>query len=279
VIKTAAYANRPRLVLENFEDYRWEPVQAPAQAKIVSIHAAEAHHRLAQHEEELAVLRRLWEEQPAFFGTTWVRVNEARALAALGRIDECRSVVAEAMTEPSYEPHRYGTLLVDVAGELRAHGHLDASRSMATRALDWFDRTELPAGVQTTVLEARITALTLLGRDREATGLARELLAAEPDRWQSQARVGVAAARNGDRVVALEMSGRLAELDEALTFGIPSYERAAIAAQLGDRTEAIRLLQHAVSRGFRRWGDLHIDSAFDSIRDDSEFQEIVRPKG
>ena len=153
---------------------------------------------LGQYEEELAVLRRLWEEQPAFFGTTWFRGNEARALAALGRIEECRSVVAEAMTEPTYGPDRYGGLMVGVAAELRMHGHGEESRAMAERALEWFERTELPPETEISALESSIEVLDLLGRHREAYELTRVLLAAKPDRWQSQARIGVAAARTGD---------------------------------------------------------------------------------
>ena len=87
------------------------------------------------------------------------------------------------------------------------------------------------------------------------------------------------AARVGDRKDALEMSRRLAEVDEPFTMGQPSYLRASIAAQLGERDEAIRLLQQAVSRGFSRWGSFHVDTAFEPLRDDPEFQEIIRPKG
>ena len=279
VVKTALWANRPRLALEAFRLYRWDPVHSSMQLKVVSSNAAWGHHRLGQYEEELALLRRLWEEQPAFFGTTWFRASEARALVALGRLDECRSVIAEAMTEPTYEPERYGELMVRAAAELRVHGHGDASRAMAERALEWFERTELPPQSEISALELSIEALDLLGRHREAYELTRVLLAAKPDRWQSQAMVGVTAARADDEAVAREISDRLAALDEPFTFGMPHHYRAAIAAQLGNRSEAIRLLRASVSKGFPRWDFLHVGTAFDPLRDDPEFQEIMRPKG
>ena len=169
--------------------------------------------------------------------------------------------------------------MVGVAAELRAHGYRDESRSMAGRALDWFNRTELSPEYMQSGRELSIAALCLLGRDLEAYELARKLLESEPDSWSNEATVGIAAAVIGDRATALKMSSRLAEVEEPFTMGRPSYHRAAIAAQLGDRAEAIRLLQRATTRGFNDWNYLHIDIAFDPIRDDPEFQEILRPKG
>ncbi len=279
VIKTASYANRRRLALETFEHYQWEPVQTPNQVKIMSFHAADAHHLLGQYEEELAVLRQLWALQPRFFGTTWFREPEARALVALGRIDEMDEVIAEAMTEPSYGPERYGAMMIGVAAELRAHGHREESRVMAERAINWFDRAELSPELSASVIERMITALTLLNRNTEAHGMAEQLFASDPERWRSWALFGIEAARRGDRDVALEMSQRLADVTEPFTMGRPSYFRASIAAQLGDRTEAIRLLQQAMTRGFKEWGHLHVDINFDPVRSDPEFQEILRPKG
>ena len=150
---------------------------------------------------------------------------------------------------------------------------------MAERAIAWFERTELPSDLTTKVRLSSITALALLDRNSEAYEIAEKLLASDPDNWQFQGVLGVEAARIGDRKVALEMSRRLAEVDEPFTMGQPSYLRASIAAQLCERDEAIRLLQQAVSRGFCRWGSFHVDTAFDPLRDDPEFQEIIRPKG
>ncbi|RLE25157.1 MAG: hypothetical protein DRJ61_19425, partial [Acidobacteria bacterium] len=82
-----------------------------------------------------------------------------------------------------------------------------------------------------------------------------------------------------DRAVAEEMSRKLAAVDEPFTMGWPSYHRATIAAQLGQSAEAIRLLQQAISRGFHNFGSLHVDLNLDPLRDDPEFQEILRPKG
>lgn len=75
------------------------------------------------------------------------------------------------------------------------------------------------------------------------------------------------------------MSHELAAIDEPFAMGGPSYARAAIAARLGDRSSAIRLLQQAVAAGFNDWERLHVDIDFDSLRGDPEFCELLRPKG
>ncbi len=105
------------------------------------------------------------------------------------------------------------------------------------------------------------------------------MLEEHSDSWPLQAQAGVTAARIGDRTTADKMSKQLASVDAPFTMGGPSFARAAIAAQLGERDEAIRLLQQAITLGFHDHDRLHVDISFDPIRNDPEFQEIMRPKG
>ncbi len=62
---------------------------------------------------------------------------------------------------------------------------------------------------------------------------------------------------------------------------VATLERARIAALLGDREEAMTLLQQAIDKaanyGFGVW--LHRDMDFESLRDYPPFQEFTRPKG
>lgn len=279
VIRTALFANRPQVALDTFHHFRGDPMLPSNAFKIAYFDAADAHHRLGQHDQELLVLRKLWDEHSRFFGTTWFRTPEACALAALGRIDECRRVVAEALTEPAYWPTRHGEMMVGVAQEFRAHGHDAASLQMAQRALDWFYSTEFEAVWIGKVQASSVCALSLLGHHEEAFRLATGMLADEPDSWPLQAEVGIEAAWIGDRSTADEMSQRLAAVDAPFTMGGPSYHRAAIAAQLGEPDEAIRLLQQAITRGFKDYRQLHVDIDLDPLRDNPEFKEILRPKG
>ena len=100
-----------------------------------------------------------------------------------------------------------------------------------------------------------------------------------PDWWGVRAVLGVSAARTGDRTRALAASRQLAAVDKPFLFGGPSIGRASIAAQLGERDEALRLLRQAVNEGFWDWRGLHQNADFDPLRNEPEFQEILRPKG
>jgi len=279
VIFTAGNANRPQIAIQTFSELVWDPIFPSNGQKISHFLAAGAHHSLGQHDTELAVIRQLWDEDQRFFGTIWYRDVEAQALAALGRIEDCQAVIATALTEPAYWPSRHGEMMVNVAGELRAHGHVAESRELALRSLDWFESTELPADSYRHVQGYMISAHDLLGEHDQAYRLAVELLESQPDSWSYQANVGVAAARIGDRQTAEGMSQDLAAVEAPFTMGGPSFARAAIAAQLGEHDQAIRLLQQAITRGFSGYRQIHVDPSFDPIRDDPEFREVVRPKG
>jgi len=279
VILAAMNANRPQVVLQTFEGFCWDPVFPSNAQKIAHFLAADAHHSLGQHDQELVVLRTLWDEHQRFFGTIWFRDMEAQALAALGRIGECREVIATALTEPAYWPSRHGEMMVHVAAELRAHGHETESLLMAQRALDWFNSTEFDLRHLRQVQEYSISGLALLGRHDDAHRLATALLVDQPESWERQARVGIEAAWIGDSSTAKKASRQLATVKEPFTMGRPSYLRAAIAAQLGETDEAIRLLRQATTLGFSDYRGLHVDVDLESIRHHPEFQEILRPKG
>ena len=55
--------------------------------------------------------------------------------------------------------------------------------------------------------------------------------------------------------------------------------RARIAAALSQRTDALALLREAFAQGqsYRAW--LHADVAFESLREDPGFRELLEPKG
>lgn len=271
-------ANRPRLAIEAFRDIRWDPAQ-PTNGEILAHElAADAHHRLGQYDEELVVARSLWEKHSGFFGTTWVRELELRALAALGRIEGCERLVAEALTEPASRPTSYGEMMLQTAEELRAHGHGAAAERMAERALEWFVDTRFDPAWVSRAREATAAALSFLGRNDEAYRLALEVMAEQPDCWRCWSKVGIEAARLGDVDTARRMADQLAAVADPFTFGEPSADRAAIAAQLGETGEALRLLQRALAAGYSDYHRLHVGADFDPLRDHPGFQDILQPR-
>ena len=61
--------------------------------------------------------------------------------------------------------------------------------------------------------------------------------------------------------------------------GKPAYARARILAVLGRTEQAVTALTQAFQQGYRWSIALHTDPAFDGIRGNRAFKELVKPKG
>jgi hypothetical protein len=95
---------------------------------------------------------------------------------------------------------------------------------------------------------------------------------------------GLVAARSGNRGSALQVSDRLAALEDPYLFGQNTYWRACIAAALGERERAVDLLRQAFAEGewysrviLHYYWNSQID--FESLQNYPPFQELMRPKG
>jgi tetratricopeptide (TPR) repeat protein len=127
----------------------------------------------------------------------------------------------------------------------------------------------------------------------DALRLYKELAEEYPENTEYLAGLGRLAARRGDREDALRISEELRSVERPHLDPIHALERARIAALLGNREEAMTLLQQAIDQGVncdRRHpmvGDRllghqvhpHRDIDFESLRDYPPFQEFLRPKG
>ena len=75
---------------------------------------------------------------------------------------------------------------------------------------------------------------------------------------------------------------RISRAFERLTgrylWGAPSYNRAVIAALLGEREGAVALLQRAFAEGPPCTVDVHHDVDLESLLDYPPFQELLKPK-
>jgi hypothetical protein len=100
--------------------------------------------------------------------------------------------------------------------------------------------------------------------------------------------LGVLAARRGDRRGAAEADAWLArqwsESPEGGARAVISYERASIAAVLGEKQQAIDLLRRAIGEGYAFISadytfPFDVDPDLDSLRDDPAFRRLVEPKG
>jgi len=93
--------------------------------------------------------------------------------------------------------------------------------------------------------------------------------------------LGAVAAHQGDRRTVDLVDQWLASRKGPYLRGEPTFQRARLAAVLGDRERAMALLRLAFDQGFGfDWGlGTHADPDFESLRDYPPFEELMRPKG
>lgn len=294
VALNALRANRPREAIEANRGLNIE-TQPDRWKLIYSRRMTDAYHRIGSHRHELAEAKRSSKRHPNVpEALAW----EARALAALGRVEHARQRLEDALTK-SYSldsPHfdwSPGEIMLRTADELRAHGHLSAAREILPTALAWY--RALPDSQARLLRHRRYRAATLLRADSlDAAEAAFRGLAAEfPDDSYYIASVAVALARRGDRRGASNIAETALNRNPPYDFGHHVYERARVAAQLGNAEEALKLLREASANGFdfafvggsrgatapgSPDGGPHLDPAFDCLRAHPGFQELARGK-
>ncbi len=243
-----------------------------------------AYHSLGQHDQELEAARLQRRLNPSNLGSLR---QEALALAALGRVREVSELLDEL---PAQRPHPWRTpaaVIRETALELRAHGYRAASDSVLDRALAWLDGR--PAQERGTEPARRLRLQTWYADRRwePARVLAEELAREHPDSLTYQGVRGALAAQRGDRREAAQADSVLAARSRPFLQGFPAYWRACIAAQLGDRPSAVRLIAQAHQEGLWLTGEfweqpiatLHADPCFEPLHDYAPFQQLLRPKG
>ena len=124
-----------------------------------------------------------------------------------------------------------------------------------------------------------LRVLYLLERWEEAHRVAGELVREAPTNPDDLGYLGTLAARLGEGPEADGISARIRALEIPYDAGNATYWRARIAAVLGEREEAVRLLHEAHAEGLPFSVDLHTERDLDSLRDYPPFQEFMRPKG
>jgi tetratricopeptide (TPR) repeat protein len=273
----AVSLNRPREALACIGDVekldwktlgRW--VQGPGLLRV----AAFAHHLLGEHEAELAVAEFALRLYP---DSLIVRRDQVRALAALGRVAEVDRVVTESLAIRG-RLATPGHVMLAAAQELRAHGHADASRRVAAQGAAWFAGAS-PAEVDPfSKASSQIECLWLAERFDEARTEADRFAEASPKELWATGYRGILAARAGDRRVAEAVDRQLAGLDAARSAGEPTYLRACIAAQLGERDRAVELLRGTVARGFAFVNYLHTYTFLEPLHGYPPFEELIKPQ-
>ncbi len=169
--------------------------------------------------------------------------------------------------------------LVSLATELRFHGHAGEADRVLERAFEWYDQLPESEIIPNDYLLA--IPLAKAGREDDALRLLEVVSASRPARGWSElpiflASFGVIAAIRGDTLEARAYYERLEEHEEA---GDGLFYQAVIAAHLGEKDLAVRLLGRAHAKGASIHGWEHSSGFFEPLWNYPPFQELVRPKG
>ncbi|UCG84878.1 MAG: protein kinase [Gemmatimonadota bacterium] len=266
--------NRPREALQEFEAM-WEATVDLEWFVLWGVYT-EMLHLLGDYERELEIALQGREQLQ---GSLHTMTYHGRALAALGRTDELRSLVNDILLIAPQPGATAGSVLQWIAGELRRHGQRELALELLDRTLTWWD--EQPPEYKSSLAGRRLLGqLSYQREDWDAAAGIFEALAQQADALPDALGArGAVAARRGDTELALSISRELADLELPYLLGRHTLWRARIAALLGERDEAIDLLRRAFSEGVGHGILLHADMDLEPLRDYPPFEELMRPKG
>lgn len=233
-------------------------------------------HMLEEHEDELEAARQGRALYPD--DSRYLRL-ELRALAALDRLDEFRTVLAEAEAFPERPGYDLGSVLEQAALALRAHGHAGESRALLERAVSWFEDRPSQLDASAAMKHDHADVLFYLGRLDESEAIFRELAGADPTAMSPAGHLGVLAALRGDEEEARRYDELLAAWEGEYLRGNNTVWRAYIAANLGEAERAVRLYRQAMDEGTAYAVTLHSNVELEPIRDHPAFRELLRPRG
>lgn len=110
------------------------------------------------------------------------------------------------------------------------------------------------------------------GRWAEARAEFEALRETSPERIEYMGGLGVTAVGEGDLDRARLVNEQLAAIDRPYLFGETKRWQARIAAMLGQRDEAVRLLRRAFGEGLRYGMWIHDDETLESLRGYGPFE-------
>ena len=226
-------------------------------------------------EEELAAARRAIQLDREHIA---LRFYEVRALAALGRIEEVRARLNDALLLPP-DNIPTGQLFSITAEELQAHGHEQAAREILLRGIEWFQNQPAEQHQLPNFRADLGRALYQAGEWGRADSLFADLAAEYPDRAPYQGYLGMLAARRNDHGEA----ERIIQVLEGMKKqpygpGGPAAFQARIAAPLGQKERAMNFLREHINSGRLTTGiSYHQDRDLAWLRDLPAFQALLRP--
>ena len=235
---------------------------------------AAAHHELGDYSNELRVAK---DGNAAYPGR--LLFAEVNALAAQGdaqRVNAIVDSVARASTDTVWFA---GQLMLRGALELRAHGHESDAAALLDQARTSLANRSPVEARSPRVVRRTAAEIFFASRLYDSAQARYARLAAEDRDVMLRARVASSAALRSDTATANRMSDSLSRVVIPYSFGEIPYWRAAIAASLGDKETAVRLINEALAAGARKLPDIHRMEEFQSLRGYGPFDAILsRPR-
>jgi len=229
-------------------------------------------HYSGKHDRELAVMT----VAATRFPTNRILIQgQLKALAALGRVAGVDSTIDYALT--LRQKGNWGDIqpMDQTVRELSAHGQKDAAQRLALRTLAWM-RVQ-PPQEQKQWLPAVPEFLYYAGLSDSAQRLLQRLRISEPNDYENLTLLAVICVEHGDRATARTIDLQLASISDPALRADLLMDRASIAASLGDRATAVRMIRDAYRAGFEWRNVIHVLLGFDRIRGYAPFEALIRP--
>jgi tetratricopeptide (TPR) repeat protein len=272
------YLNRPQEALDSLSKIDMDAqseLTAPASSWSMG-RIIQASHMLGDYENEWVAIQKA---KKLFPDRIW-RTHKVRVLAALGKIKDVQEYVDESFAGLSKagDPSDVATEAVE---ELRVRGYMEEAQIIADRLADWAQK-QMPADPSEGELRGFANRLYRAQRWDEAGAIYKKLAETYEESildFFYAARLGCIAARIGDIEEASRISEKLEKMNRPFLLGRHTYNRARIASLLGEKQQAVDLLQQAMREGLSFGIDVIQDQDFLPLKDFPPFQEFIKPKG
>jgi serine/threonine protein kinase/tetratricopeptide (TPR) repeat protein len=237
---------------------------------------ANAYFMLGQYKNALKVARESRKYNPDLMSALWL---EMRAYIALGKIDKVNELLEESRKLPPQLGWSAGRLMYNAGYFLRFYGHRQEAAEMLDGAIKYFKN--LPEKEAEARTNRFYLADSLYERKQweEATLLYKALWEEDSENdIKSLGRIGLIAIRLGNMEESERTSVTLKTLPWSYPRGYHTFYRARIAAVMGEKEEAVRLLREAFSQGYP-FSNLYNVIDFELLKDYLPYVEFMNPKG
>ncbi len=274
---SAVRINRPREAIKVFKTANLEALLVKDWLPFWSMYSG-AYHMLGEHKNELKVARRARKYYPDRHAALGL---EVMALAAMGKIGEVNRLIEESQRLPPESGADLRRYLNETGRELRAHGYRKESLEFMERAIQWLkdrpDSEKKAAAYRSNM----VNCLYMAERWDEAKVDVEALAMEFPENLGYRSVLGIIAARMGNREEAQRISDELGKVEQPYLYGMIPYYQARIAAVLGEKDRAVKLLQESVAQGgtFGPGGRYDAYMEWELLADYPPFKEFIKPKG